>query len=122
MKAALERTPAYQVADHFAGKSTAVRQLYDRLLVSLRRIGKVKEDPKKTSIHLVRKSALAGVEVRKNYMLLTIKSDRRYDSPRIQKVEHNSANRFHQKLKLSNPSDIDRELLGWLKMAYELSG
>jgi Domain of unknown function (DUF5655) len=57
----------HTVDDHFSGKPPAVREVYDRLLAAVRTVGPVVEEPKKTSIHLVRSSALAGVEVRKEY-------------------------------------------------------
>lgn len=109
------------VDDHFAGNAPAVRAVYDRLLAVLRSIGTVKEEPKKTSIHLVRNSALAGVEVRKSYLLLNIKSDHPIDSPRVGKVAQLSARRFHQKIKLSSPTQVDSELTAWLAHAYDLS-
>jgi hypothetical protein len=112
----------HTVDEHFAGKAPAVRQVYGRLLEALREIGPVVEEPKKTSIHLVRASALAGVEVRKDYLLLNLKSDHPLVSPRIAKSERLSARRFHQKVKLSSPGDVDSELQGWLVHAYELSG
>jgi hypothetical protein len=96
--------------------------VYDRLLTALRKIGPVHEEPKKTSIHLVRSSAVAGVEVRKDYLLLNLKTDYRIDSPRIAKTEQLSARRFHQKLKLSSPADVDPELERWLADAYSVSG
>lgn len=114
-------TTEYTVDDHFAGKSPAVRETYDRLLAALRAIGPVVEEPKKTSIHLVRSSALAGVEVRKDYFLLNIKSDAPIESPRVTKAERLSARRFHQKVRLSSPDEVDTELLQWLAKAYELS-
>jgi Domain of unknown function (DUF5655) len=112
----------HTVDDHFTGKPPAVREVYDRLLAALRTVGPVVEEPKKTSIHLVRSSALAGVEVRKEYILLNIKSDAPIESPRVTKAERLSARRFHQKVKLSSPEEVDAELLGWLTNAYELSG
>lgn len=111
-----------RVEDHFAGKSPAVRAVYDRLLVSLRKIGPVQEEAKKTSIHLVRSSALAGVEVRKDYLLLNIKSDHPIESPRVTKAEQLSARRFHQRIKLAAPAEVDAELERWLADAYALSG
>jgi hypothetical protein len=110
------------VADHFVAKSPVSREIYDRLLAGLETIGPVVEEPKKTSIHLVRVSALAGIEVRKDYLLLNIKSDAPIESPRVPKSERLSARRFHQKVRLSAPSDVDAELLGWLARAYALSG
>jgi hypothetical protein len=111
----------YTVDDHFTSKAPAVRETYDRLLSALGTIGPVVEEPKKTSIHLVRSSAFAGVEVRKDYLLLNIKSDAPIDSPRVTKAERLSARRFHQKVKLSSPDEVDAELLRWLAKAYELS-
>jgi hypothetical protein len=112
----------FTVGDHFAGKTPAVREVYDRVIAALRKIGTVRQEPKKTSIHLVRSSALAGVEVRKDYLLLNIKTDYRIQSPRVVRSEQPSARRFHHKVKLSSLKEVDRELQSWLKDAYELSG
>lgn len=111
----------YLVGDHFVNKDPSVRTLYNHLVSLLRKFGPVEEDPKKTSIHLNRKSALAGVETRKNYFLLTIKSDHPIANSRIEKTERISAKRFYHKLRISSPKDFDEELEGWLKEAYLLS-
>jgi hypothetical protein len=112
----------YTLDDHFADKDPAVRALYDKLLGVLNNFGPIIEEPKKTSIHLVRKSALAGVETRKSYLLLNIKADHKIDSLRIVKTDQPSARRFHHKVKIESLDDFDAELEGWLKEAYLLSG
>ncbi|MGZ9223507.1 MAG: DUF5655 domain-containing protein [Anaerolineales bacterium] len=114
-------TGTNSVKDHFVNKDPSVRTLYDQLLSILQTFGPVTEDPKKTSIHLNRKSALAGVETRRDYLLLNIKSDHQIQSPRIEKAEQISAKRFHHKLHISSPKDLDEELKSWLKEAYLLS-
>jgi hypothetical protein len=114
-------TDTYSVNDHFVNKDPSVRMLYDQLVSLLRTFGLVEEDPKKTSIHLNRKSALAGVETRKSYLLLNIKSDHQIKSPRIEKAEQVSSKRFHHKVRITSPEDIDQELATWLKEAYLLS-
>jgi len=111
----------YSVSDHFVNKDPSVRALYDQLVALVRTFGPVEEDPKKTSIHLNRKSALAGVETRKNNFLLTIKSDYPIKSPRVEKVEKISSKRFYHKVRISSPNDFDEELKTWLKEAYALS-
>ncbi len=73
------------VNDHFVTKGSAIRALYNHLLKILNGFGPVKEMPKKTSIHIDRKSALVGVETRKDCLLLTIKADHHIDHPRIEK-------------------------------------
>lgn len=111
----------YSVNDHFVNKDPVVRALYDQLISLLRTFGHVQEDPKKTSIHLNRKSALAGVETRKDGLLLNIKSAYPIKSPRIEKAEQVSAKRFHHKVRITSPNDFDEELKTWLKEAYLLS-
>jgi hypothetical protein len=107
---------------HFENRDAVVRQIYDRLLKSARTFGPVIEDPKKTSIHLVNRTAFAGIATRKSAIMLTIKADSDISSPRIHKSEQTSARRFHHEVKLTSPTDVDSELVGWLKHAYALSG
>jgi hypothetical protein len=115
-------TEGFTIKSHFEAKDVAVRQIYDRILKSVRQFGSVGEEPKKTSIHLVNRTAFAGVATRKSAIILTIKSDRKLSSPRIHKSEQTSASRFHHEIKLASPADVDSELVKWLKDAYELSG
>ncbi len=63
----MEMTSAsdFTVAEHFEGRVPAVRAIYDRILEAAKRLGPVREEPKKTSIHLARKTAFAGVATRK---------------------------------------------------------
>jgi hypothetical protein len=111
----------FTINSHFVGKEPVVRAIYDELLNTVKRFGKIVEEPKKTSIHITNKTALAGVATRKGYLILTIKSDRKIASPRIHKSEQTSASRFHHEVKLSSPAEVDEELKGWLKTAFSLS-
>jgi len=109
------------VDEHFVGKADGLRDLFDRLVALAEKLGPVEQDPKKTSIHLNRKTAFAGVAVRKEHLVLTVKSDRPIDSPRIVKSEQTSARRFHHEVKLARARNLDAELRGWLQAAYDLS-
>lgn len=115
-------TENFSMDSHFSGKEPFVRKMYDHLLSALRKFGKVTEEPKKTSIHLVNVTAFAGVQTRGSYILLNIKSDHKIDSPRIHKAEQASTRRFHHSVKISSLGEIDNELLGWLHEAYAMSG
>ena len=110
------------VKTHFQDKDKIVREIYNRLLSKVEQCGAVIEDPKKTSIHLVNRTAFAGVATRKAAINLTIKGDHKLSSSRINKTEQVSANRFHHEVKITSPAEIDAELVGWLKAAYALSG
>lgn len=110
------------ISQHFKGKDLIVKSIYDRILTESRKFGPVIEEPKKTSIHLVNKSAFAGVMTRKNALILNIKSAAPIKHKRISKTERVSASRFHQEIKLVSPDEVDPSLIGWLKEAYLLSG
>ena len=109
------------IEQHFAGRAPAVRATYDRIVAAARSFGPVRQEPKKTSIHLARGTAFAGVATRKAALILTIKSATDIRSRRIIKREQASANRWHLEVRLDDPRQVDRELEGWLKKAFELA-
>jgi hypothetical protein len=109
------------VQEHFDKCSPAVAATYARILEATAKLGVYREDPKKTSIHLVRRTAFAGVATRRSALILTLKSDRDRKSKRIAKREQASANRWHLEIRLEEPEHVDSELVSWLKRAYELA-
>ena len=112
----------HTVSQHFEGKDPVVKSIYERILKEMRKFGKVIEEPKKTSIHLVNKSAFAGVATQKVALVLNIKSSSPIKHARIKKSEQLSASRFHQEVKLTSPDEVDPVLIGWLQEAYLISG
>ena len=105
----------------FGKSEPTVRATYDALLKAVQKFGPVKVEEKKTSVHLVNKTAFAGVHPQKAALVLTVRSADAIDSPRVKKAERVSANRWHNDMKLAAPSEVDGELIGWLKAAYALS-
>ena len=101
--------------------STTVAEIYQRILSMAASIGPFREEPKKTSIHLVRKSAFAGVATRRTALILTLKSATDIVSPRVRKRDRASANRWYIEVELASPREVDRELRTWLKAAYEIA-
>jgi Domain of unknown function (DUF5655) len=111
----------FKVADHFAKSEPSVRATYTAILRAARALGRVREEPKKTSIHLVREKAFAGIATRRNGLTLTLKAQRRIAHPRVHRAEQASANRWHVEVRLAEPAEVDAELAGWIKQAYELA-
>lgn len=106
---------------HFVNRSPAVREIYDRIIAESKRFGPVTEDPKKTSIHLVNRTAFAGVQTRREALVLTLKSTENIDGGRIAKRERMSANRWYLDIKIVSTDEIDNELIEWLNASYRLS-
>ena len=112
---------APRVSDHFDGRARAVREIYDRLVQTAEQFGPVTQDPKKTSIHLARRTAFAGIATRRDAIILTLKSKSDIRSPRISKREQASAHRWHLEVKLTDPAQVDRQIATWLGRAIALS-
>jgi len=112
----------FTLSQHFDNKEPVVKSIYERIIKESRKFGKVIEEPKKTSIHLVNRSAFAGVATRKNALILNIKSAAPIKDARIKKSEQVSASRFHQEVKLVSTEEVDSTLIAWLQDAYTLSG
>jgi hypothetical protein len=110
------------IAQHFIGRAPAVREIYDRIVRAAEAFGPVRADAKKTSIHLSRRTAFAGVATRREALILTLKSATDIRSPRIVGREQTSANRWHLEVRLHAPQQVDRELKSWLAKAIALAG
>ena len=76
---------SHTIEEHFENRPPEVKATYRAILKAARQLGPVKEEAKKTSIHLVRKSAFAGVATRKSALILTLKSDADVASKRVGK-------------------------------------
>lgn len=81
----------FAVHDLLRGREPVVASIYDALKKTAARLGPFKEEAKKTSIHLVRSTAFAGVATRKASIVLTLKSATDIKSPRVTKHEQVSA-------------------------------
>jgi hypothetical protein len=109
------------VDQHFSNRAPAVRDIYNRLLAMVSGVGSVRVEPKKTSIHLCRRTAFAGIATRKDALILTLKSATDIRSRRIYKREQVSTNRWHLELKLQDAKEVDAELQEWVERAIDIS-
>src|SRR5262249_43458090 len=109
------------VEQHFANKPPQVRAVYERLLEIVARFGPVREEPKKTSIHLRNRTAFAGVATRKDALILTVKAASDLSHARIIKHEQTSANRWHLDFRLESPDQLDSQMESWLRDAFVLA-
>ena len=113
---------AVDVPSHFSKSAPAVLATYRRILKAARELGPVAEEPKKTSIHLIRRTAFAGIATRRSSLVLTLKSAVDLNHPRVGKRQQTSPNRWHVDIRLDDPGQVDRQLTAWLKAAYALAG
>ena len=101
-------------------KNPQSAELYALLLKNLNGAGDVSVEEKKTCLHLTGgKAAFLGVHPRKNGLRLNIVLNHQLDSARTVKAEQVSANRYHNEVDITSPSQIDEELLGWIAEARQ---
>jgi Domain of unknown function (DUF5655) len=102
----------------FTDKDPRVVDTYNRIVEAIRACGPFQTEVKKTSIHLVHAVGFAGIHPRKSYLYLNLRTALPIESPRIVRVERVSKHRYHNEVKLTSPSDVDAEVVGWLRDAY----
>jgi hypothetical protein len=102
-------------------KSPASQAVYGRLMTALAKIGPYKVEEKKTSLHITRGRAFAGVHPRATGLVLNLVFDKPVKHARVHKSEQVSANRYHVEFKLQDPAEVDAQLVGWIKQAYTLA-
>jgi hypothetical protein len=105
----------------FAGKPKQLRDIFDSILNGLQKDGsEVRVDASESSINLAGRSHFGGARVLKDNLDIGFILDRKINNPRIRKTQEITNNIFAHTVKLKKPSDVDPELMSWLKEAYSL--
>ena len=106
----------------FGRSEPQVLTVYEAILKRAEALGPCTAEPKKTSIHLVRKTGFAGVHPQKAALVLNVRLARALPEGSRWKSEQVSKSRWHHEIKLTAPKDVDREVIAFLREAYELAG
>ena len=102
----------------FEGKEPKVKAIYNAIKRATNKFGTVKFETKKTSIHVVSRVAFLGIHPKTKWLDLNIVTTEPISSSRVSKTERVSANRFHNTLRLTDESQVDSELINWIKKSY----
>lgn len=102
-------------------KSPSSQATYAKVISAITTLGPFEIEEKKTSLHLTHGRAFAGVHPRANGIILNLVFDAPLKNARVHKCEQVSANRHHVEFKLEDPSEVDAQLVGWIKRAYSLT-
>ena len=114
------QTPSTEV--HFKGKNPASMDIYNALVAQLRRFGEFRVDAVKTSINLIHKYHFGSVTVQDEGLRLGFVSDEPIRSSRIVQTQELGPSRVGHSVKLKSASEVDGELLDWLRTAHALQG
>lgn len=111
-------SPAVDLVDaQYAGAKAALRPLYDRLVAEARALGDdVEVAPKKTGVSLRRKKQFALVEAPSRTRLQV--GLNLGDKPGTDRLRTSSGMCSHR-VDVAEEAQVDGELLGWLREAYD---
>jgi len=108
----------YPLAKHFKNKEFA-KTLYDELLHRLeKKAGKIKVESLPCCIHFVSSYSFGAAYALKDGIRIHFSLRRKIESPRIREYAKIASSRFMYGVDIKGKSEIDSELLGWLKEAY----
>jgi uncharacterized C2H2 Zn-finger protein len=109
-----------RLEDVFAGRSDRVRELFDRFRRLIESMGPVKLVPYTGRVGFMVRVRFAGAAPRSNWLDVGFWLTRRIESPRLRRVETLLPNAHLHWLRVANASDLDAELAGWLREAYDV--
>ena len=112
----------YTQEEHLKNKDNSVKKLYFELLNIIKeQIGAYKIDAVHCCIHLVSQSTFLAIKPQKSDLKIFFLSRESIKSKRIIRQELYSSNRTNNTLKLSKVEEIDKELIHWIQVAYDLT-
>lgn len=111
------------LATQYAGEKAALRPIYDRLIAEMGKFGKdVEVAPKKAYVSLRRAKQFAILQPSTNTRL-DVGVNLKGVPPKGRLEAAGSFNSMvSHRVRLERAGDVDRELLGWLRQAYDAAG
>lgn len=104
------------VDSHYSGRNAGLRPLYDAVLAKVREFGDdVEVAPKKAYVSLRRRKQFGQLGPAAGQLEVGLNLPRREPTERLRPTSGMATHR----VRISDRADVDAELLGWLRDAYE---
>ena len=105
----------------YAGPKAALRPVHDKVLAALRAFGDFEEAPKKAYVSYRRKKQFATIgPATKTQVEVGLNAKGLPAGGRLQELP--AGQMCNYKVRLSDAAEVDGELLGWLRAAYDAAG
>jgi hypothetical protein len=119
--AAESATPGDAIAEIYSGPKAELRPIHDKLMAAINKFGSFQIAPKKSYVSLRRKKQFAmigpatqtRVEVGINLKGLT---------PTARLIELPAGGMCQYKINVTTATEVDKELVAWIKQAYDNAG
>ncbi|MDR7159042.1 DUF5655 domain-containing protein [Arthrobacter sp. BE255] len=110
----------HTLEEPFQRKPPDIRRLFDLVRQAVEALGPVTLVPYKDRVAFMVKVRFAGARPANTWLDVEFWLTRRIDSPRFRKVETLTPYTHIHTVRLTGPADVDDELAGWLREAYEV--
>jgi Domain of unknown function (DUF5655)/Domain of unknown function (DUF4287) len=105
----------------YAGPKAPLRTTHERLHMAISKLGPFEVAPKKSYVSLRRKKQFATLgPATKDQIELGLNAKSLAASPRLKALPPGGMCQYS--VRLSKPGDVDAELLGWVRAAYDAAG
>ena len=105
----------------YAGPKAPLRALHERLHAAISKLGPFEAAPKKAYVSLRRKKQFATLgPATKDQIELGLNAKSLAASPRLKALPPGGMCQYS--VRLSKPGEVDAELLGWVRVAYDAAG
>jgi hypothetical protein len=109
------------LSEIYSGPKSSLRPIHDRLMEDIHEFGEFETAPKKGYVSLRRKKQFAMIGPATNTRLeVGINSKTLAPHPRL--IELPPGNMCNFKVKITEVAEVDDELIGWIRQAFESAG
>jgi len=109
----------HRLADHFTGKPLLLKETFRRFVSVARSCGPVTVYAQKTRIVIQARVRFAGAVVRQRWLDASLWLRRRVTHPCVHRIEDFGRLGYGIQFRLTTPADIDRQLVAFVREAYD---
>lgn len=109
------------VEEYFATGPPHERPVYDAVMAGLAGVGPVHVEPVSVGIFLKRSRTFAELRPMTKWVAVSFALERTLASARISRKVYDAGRTKYHVVNVRNPEEVDDELIGWLREAYDVS-
>ncbi len=110
----------YELEYHFRGKPAEIRQLYEKFVSQVRLSGPVTILPEKTRIAFQVRMSFAALRIQPRRIIGHLVLPQVYERPCFARIDSISAGNHVHHFGIEKPEDLNEELCGFIRLAYQV--
>ncbi|MCF8368492.1 MAG: DUF5655 domain-containing protein [Bacteroidales bacterium] len=110
------------ITSHFINKNQEVTQTFEKLVQEISHLKKVKINSLKNAILFTAKTHFLAIKPKTEFLDIEFVLPEKLEGFPIHKTVQASKYRWAHFVRLGSPEEVDKQLLDWIKQAYDVSG